>query len=375
MAVFEKPLSELKRYKGLNARPKDFDAYWDSSIKEMHALDPEVELHRNKTLSSRVGECFDLWFTGVGGARVHAKYLRPSNASGKNPAVLRFHGYSQSSGDWNDKLNYVSEGFCVAALDCRGQGGLSEDVGGVKGNTLRGHIIRGLDDADPKKLFFRAVFLDTAELARIVMSFPEVDSSRVGAMGGSQGGGLTLACAALEPRIRRAAPYAPFLCDYQRVWEMDLAKDSYEELRLYLRCFDPRHERVEDIFTKLGYIDCQHLAPRIKAELLMFTGLMDMTCPPSTQFAVYNKVTSKKEMVIYPDYAHESLPDLGDKTFTFMQGLSTALDNQCPPWTPSSRSTPQTIRASSSRTLSAPRSSLMPEATQVVKKKGSGYPP
>ena len=31
----------------------------------------------------------------------------------------------------------------VAAMDCRGQGGLSEDVGGVKGTTVNGHIIRG----------------------------------------------------------------------------------------------------------------------------------------------------------------------------------------------------------------------------------------
>ncbi len=40
------------------------------------------------------------------------------------------------------------------------------------------------------------------------------------------GGALTIACAALEPRIKRAAPVFPFLCDYQRVWEMDQAKDA-----------------------------------------------------------------------------------------------------------------------------------------------------
>ena len=56
------------------------------------------------------------------------------------------------------------------------------------------------------------------------MGLPEVDADRVAATGGSQGGALTLACAALEPRIKRAAPVFPFLCDYQRVWEMDLAR-------------------------------------------------------------------------------------------------------------------------------------------------------
>jgi cephalosporin-C deacetylase len=185
---------------------------------------------------------------------------------------------------------------------------------------MRGQIIRGLDDP-PQKLLFRQIFLDTAQLANIVMQMPEVDSQRVGATGASQGGGLTLACAALEPRIKRAAPVYPFLCDYQRVWEMDLAVDAYEELRIYFRRFDPRHEREQEIFTKLGYIDCQHLAPRIRAEVLMGVGLMDQMCPPSSQFAAYNKITAKKDMAIYPDYAHEWLPDLSDRIFEFMTGL------------------------------------------------------
>jgi alpha-beta hydrolase superfamily lysophospholipase len=40
-----------------------------------------------------------------------------------------------------------AQGYTVAALDCRGQGGLSEDNSDVVGNTHRGHIIRGLADA------------------------------------------------------------------------------------------------------------------------------------------------------------------------------------------------------------------------------------
>ena len=285
----------------------------------MGAIDPMVEL-RPHPLKTRFAECFDLYFTGVGNARIHAKYLRPKVSSEPHPAVLMFHGYSGSSGDWNDKLSYVSQGYSVAALDCRGQGGKSEDPGGHKGNTLRGHIIRGLDDS-PERLLYRSLYLDTAQLARIVMSFEEVDEARVGATGGSQGGGLTLACAALEPRIKKAAPVYPFLCDYQRVWEMDLAAGAYEELKTFFRNFDPHHDREEEIFTRLGYIDNQHLANRIRAEILMSVGLMDTICPPSTQFAAYNKINSKKALVIYPDFGHEGLPGSGDKIFDFLSEL------------------------------------------------------
>ena len=245
----------------------------------------------------------------------------PAEAQTKaGPGLLRFHGYSVSSGDWFDSLAYAANGFTVASMDVRGQGGKSEDPGGVMGNTLRGHIIRGLGDS-AENLFFRNVFLDTAQLARLVMEMPEVDAARVGATGWSQGGALSLVCAALEPRLARVAPVYPFLCDYQRVWEMDLAKSAYEELQTWFRHFDPRHEREVEIFERLGYIDTQHFTDRIRGRTMMITGLMDPTCPPSTQFAAYNKITAPKEMKIYPDFSHEGLPQAHDLIYAFLSEL------------------------------------------------------
>jgi len=319
MGVFDFPVDKLKEYQGTNPCPKDFDEYWERALKEMKAVDPQIELVPSE-FQVPFAECFDLFYTGVKGARIHAKYLRPKNAPEPHPAVIQFHGYSGNAGDWSDKLGYVAAGFTVVAMDCRGQGGLSEDVGGVKGNTLHGHIIRGLESG-PDELLFRHIFLDAAQLAGIVMDMPEVDETRVGAMGGSQGGGLTLACAALEPRIKRLAPVFPFLSDYQRVWEMDLAKNAYQEITDYFRRFDPTHKTREEFFTTLGYIDVQHLAKRIQGEVLMATGLMDQVCPPSTQFAAYNKIQSKKEVVLYPDFGHEGLPGFNDMTMQFMLKL------------------------------------------------------
>jgi cephalosporin-C deacetylase len=317
--TFDLTLEQLKTYRGITPRPADFDAYWDKALVEMHSIDPQVERIPAEFQVPGV-KCDHLYFTGVGGARVHAKFLQPEKTAAPRPAVLMFHGYSGDSNDWSQKLNYVSQGFIVAALDSRGQGGLSEDKGGVVGNTLHGHIIRGLDDAlagRPEKLLFRQNFLDTAQLAKIVMAMPEVDEQQVYATGWSQGGGLTVACAALEPRVKKAAPVYPFLSDYQRVWEMDLAKDAYAELKDYFRHFDPQHARENAIFEQLGYIDIQNLAPRIKGEILWGTGLMDTICPPSSQFAAYNKVVSQKRMAVFPDFGHEELPGLSDQIFQF----------------------------------------------------------
>jgi cephalosporin-C deacetylase len=317
--LFDMPFEQLQQYQGMNPRPDDFDDFWERALVEMRATDPQVEL-KPAAFQTPYAECLHMYFTGVGGARIHAKVVRPREAVEPHPAVVMFHGYSGQSGDWFDKLPYAALGYTVAALDCRGQGGLSEDTGGVGGWTLRGHIVRGLDDV-PEKLLYRQIYLDTAQMTNIVMQMPDVDEKRVGATGGSQGGGLTIACAALEPRIKLAAPAFPFLSDYKRVWHMELAKNAYAELEEWFRRFDPLHEREDEVFTRLGYIDIQHLAPRIEAKVIMAVGFADRICPPSTQFATYNKIRSEKSLRIYPDFAHEALPGNSDAIYEFLSAL------------------------------------------------------
>lgn len=128
-----------------------------------------------------------------------------------------------------------------------------------------------------------------------------------------------MACAALEPRITKVVSQFPFLSDYLRVWQMDLAENAYEELRAFFRQTDPLHEREEEIFNWLGYIDVKNLAPRIKGDVLMAITLMDKICPPSTQFAAYNNIHSSKRHLIYYDHGHEGLPFWADHSYQFFQ--------------------------------------------------------
>ena len=310
-------IGDLLQYQGRNPKPQDFDAFWDQSLADLAALDPQCEWIP-AAFQTAEAECFDLYFTGMGGSRIHAKFARPREAARrKGPAVVFYHGYSGNAGDWIQLLPYVCSGFSIASMDCRGQGGKSQDTIPTTGTTFHGQIIRGLDDT-PDKFVFRNIYLDAVELVRIVGNEPYVDASRIGVTGGSQGGGLTLAAASLAPEINRAASIYPFLSDYKRVWEMDLAQGAYQELKDYFRRHDPRHEREDAIWEKLGYIDIQHLAPRIRGSVKMFTGMMDTTCPPSTQFAAYNKITAPKSYILYPDFGHEALPDAADMILQFM---------------------------------------------------------
>ncbi|MFP4500301.1 MAG: acetylxylan esterase [Candidatus Hydrogenedentota bacterium] len=45
--------------------------------------------------------------------------------------------------------------------------------------------------------------------------------------------------------------------------------------------------------------------------------LMDTTCPPSTQFAAYNKITAPKQALVYPDFSHEATPGWLDRVMQF----------------------------------------------------------
>lgn len=313
-------INDFKKYKGSSPLPTDFDSYWNKALAELDAATLDYTLESAEFSAPGI-RCEYLYFTGVGGARVGCQFLCPEITSAKIPGIVMFHGYSLNSGNWFSKLPYAYAGFAVLALDVRGQMGRSEDNLVVTGNTFRGHIIRGLSGYDPEKLFFRNVFLDTVQTARILMSMDFVDETRIGATGGSQGGALTIACAALEPRIKMNAAIYPFLSDYKKVWEMDLYKNAYEELSYYVRNMDPRHKNIDKMFEMLGYIDVSNLAPRIKGETYMFITLQDEVCPPSTQFAIYNRIKASKSCEIYPNHGHEFLSDSEELIFNYFKKL------------------------------------------------------
>lgn len=319
MPTVDMPLKEMLKYNGSSPCPADIDEYWDTALAEMNGICSEPQFIK-KEFKSKFADFYDLYFEGTKGAKIYAKFGRPKKIDGKVPAVLLFHGLAGSSWQWTDLLELISQGYVVAFMDARGQGGKSEDVGGVKGTTYTTPFTRGLD-GDKHGLLMRDMFLDTARLAKIVMGLDYVDENRVGTHGSSQGAALSLACAALVPKIKKCSAIYPYLSDYKRVWDMDLDKGAYEGLRYYFRCFDPRHERENEIFERLGYIDVQNLVKRIKAEVLMATGLMDTIAPPSTQFAAYNKITSKKDVIIYPDFGHENLEGQKDIYFEFLSDL------------------------------------------------------
>ena len=312
---FDLSYDDLLTYRGTNPRPDDFDEFWDKGLAELATVDPQVVLEPS-AFEAPFARCEDLYFTGTGETRVHARLVRPRETTGPRPAVLMFHGYGGTPPSWVDLLPYAARGYTVAALDVRGQVGLN-DLGGF---TLRHHVVDGLDEG-PEHLVYRHVFLDTKRLADVVLGLDEVDPDRVATTGHSQGGALSLVCAALEPRVALVAAVYPFLSDYRRAYDVSLDEAPYDEINQWFRKRDPQHRREDEVFTRLGYVDIQHLAPRIRARVDFTTAFEDRVCPPSTQFATYNKLPGEKTLRIYPDHGHDDLPGLADELYQVLGTL------------------------------------------------------
>lgn len=304
-------MKDLENYSGSGIKPADFDAFWEDGLREMESLPLDYILDP-VDIPSQVANFYHLTFKGVSGATIHCQLITPKETAGRNfKGLLQFHGYHTDSGDFQDKIGWAAEGFVVLAMDARGQGGLSEDRTQTSGGVMKGLIIRGMEEGK-NNLYFRQVFLDTAHAARILKSMDFVNENRIYAQGASQGGGLTIACAGLVPDLYRIYVSYPFLSDYRKAYSLGAQTSAFEEIPYWFQFRDPLHKREKEIFDTLEYIDIQHFAPRIKAEVCWAVGMQDTIVPPITQMATYNNITTKKNLIVLPEYGHEYLPKVSD---------------------------------------------------------------
>lgn len=303
-------------YLGSTPRPEDFDAFWDERMAEANAATLDWKISASEIPSIETCDYWDLWFAGLHGERLYAKYLRP-RLNTPVPLVLQFHGYPGASRSWLEQSSFAGMGFALLAVDCPGQGGKGQDVGGYEGPTVAGHLVAGLN-GNPRDLYYVRFYQSIRILCRIVRQLEGIDHTRIYINGASQGGGIGIACAALNPDvIRKAAILYPFLSDFQKILELGADEIAYEGLRYYTRWFDPDGSHFQEWMTKLGYIDTIHFAPRVRCKVLFGTGLEDVICPPITQDAVYNHLICPKRRLFFSGFGHEEIQAFDDELLTF----------------------------------------------------------
>ncbi|ARX88143.1 acetyl xylan esterase [Streptomyces alboflavus] len=247
---------------------------------------------------------FDVTYAGFGGHPVKGWLLVPAGATGPLPTVVEFIGYGGGRGLPHQRLLWSAAGYAHFVMDTRGQassgsvGDTPDPVG--SGPAHPGYLTRGIDD--PHDYYYRRVFTDGVRAVEAARSHPLVDSARVAAVGGSQGGGISIAVGALVGDLAAIAPDVPFLCDFPRAVTLS-DRLPYQEIAQYLRTRIGRDERV---FRTLSYFDGVHFAARGRAPALFSAALEDETCPPSTVFAAFNSYAgSERSMEVYSFNDHE----------------------------------------------------------------------
>jgi cephalosporin-C deacetylase len=294
--------SALLEYRSATVPPRDLASFWQRTLTEARDAARPATLERVDTGLALV-ETWDVSFTGFGGDPVRAWYHRPADTTDDLPIVVRFQGYGGGRGLSHQVHPLALTGYAMLEVDTRGQGsgwapGDTPDPAG-SGPAHPGYLTRGV--LDPEQYYYRRVFTDGVRAVDTARALAGVDRDQVVVCGGSQGGGISLAVAALEPSVAGVMADVPFLSDFRRAVQI-CNTNPYLELTTYLSV---HRDRVDQVFATLSYFDVSVLGRLASAPALMSVALMDELCPPSTVYAAYHAYAGPKELRVYPYNNHE----------------------------------------------------------------------
>jgi cephalosporin-C deacetylase-like acetyl esterase len=278
-----------------NTAPR-FKEYWNETLAELKKVKPEFNLIRVDSLCTDNRDGFIAEMKSFGGLTIRGYYFVPKT-TGKHAAVLHLPGYGNG---YQDRSIFLEnrEDVIELALCVRGHG-ISADVFnpgfGVPG-------IWGYKLCSETEIAYRAIYMDCVRAVEFLLSRPEVDTFRIGVMGGSQGGGLTLATAGLcNDKIKACSFFDPGPCDPRdHLKTRTMCKREFQNfLKFYYNeC------TLEEALNVWDLIDTKGFAEWIKCPTFFVTSLFDDDIPPHLGFSAYNKVSAPKSFKIYPELGH-----------------------------------------------------------------------
>ncbi len=298
--VYYRPTPRPQDWQSSVRRPADFDAFWAETLAaaEKYPLSPRLDAVPIR--STPDVEVFEAHYRSYAGLEIAGWYCRPRHRQGKLPGMLFVPGY-------------VSEPKLPADLAIMGYAAFSAAPRGkLRSNSVFNPGYPGLltHSIHSRDMYgYRGFYVDAVRAFDFLAGLPEVDASRVGVQGSSQGGALTLLVASLRAaKVAAASAGAPYLCSM-----LDAASLTrtypYEEINDYLRLYP---ERMEQVKATLDYYDIHNFADKIRCPIVVNIGLRDDVCPPETGYAVFNAIGAKdKRLYTYEDCAHDAGTGIG----------------------------------------------------------------
>lgn len=296
---------EPERIKPSTPNPDDFLDYWKGEIAKADRECPlDVQMTKMEKFSNAKHTAYKISFAAPGG-RVYG-FLNIPSKGGKHPALVNVPGAGpgHSAPSVNDNLVLLQ--MNVHPYDpC------------IEGKTIResydelrkagGYMYQG--ERTREGTFFYRPIIGIARAVEWLANRPEVDASRIGYSGGSQGGAFGFILAGLTGRFAAVALNIPAMCDHFGM-QLDRAA-GWPQYRNKFRVRDENGKLVFDKVTDawLPYYDAVNFARHIHCPIRITLGFIDTTCSPSSVYAAYNSIPAVDKAITYEtDMGHAQRP-------------------------------------------------------------------
>ena len=279
-------------------RPHDIDAFWDDVLAQTAAIPLDAQAVFDPLRSTPQVDVYDVRYTSLDDVRIAGWYARPANHAGPSPAklpgLLIVPGYTMEP--IIPKV-WAAKGYAAFSVSPRGK--LRSN--GQFNPGYPGLLTHGI--VDRNTYAYRGFYMDACRGVDFLLSRDEVDPTRLGVTGHSQGGGLAIVVPALRPEVTVATSGAPYLCGFMDAIELTDGYPYYE-IADYLRLHPESRQQVTET---LAYFDGISLAPRVTCPIIVNIGLQDSTCPPETGYALFRAIGSEdKRLYDYDGYGHDA---------------------------------------------------------------------
>ncbi|RWZ64424.1 hypothetical protein ELQ92_06555 [Labedella populi] len=291
-------------------RPDDLDAFWNEALAYLEHTAPAAAFVLDETMSGDGVDVFAVTYSSAGGVRVGAWYTLPEGAApdADLPGILLIPGYIS---DPTVAKSWSLRGYAVLSVAPRGKVRARDQID----PGYPGLLVDGANDA--RSATYLGFYLDVVRGLDLLADRDEVDRTRIGVHGSSQGGGLAVATAALRPDLVRCiSAGAPYLCGIMSSVRLTLTY-PYQEIREYLHIHPEQRTALE---TAYSYLDVLNISERVACPAQVYIGLGDDVCPPETGFALVERLPHVEQFLTYQGCAHGAgLPWVNEEIDAFLE--------------------------------------------------------
>jgi len=283
--------------------PADFDKYWKAQLKKQAAVPVNAVLTPADCKIKGVkvwdvqAQCLECNFSG---------YLAiPENASPKSlPAMVLCHGAGVASSRLSVAAKWAKEGIVVLDFNVHGlpNGEPQSYYANLRSTELKDYYLKDTQSVD--SLFFRKMILRLMRAFDIVTDREEWDGKHLIAFGRSQGGAQALIAGGLDPRIKLVCAEIPALCDVTGYVAHRAA--GWPKWPTIDKNGNITDEHTIEVSR---YVDAINFVRNTKAEVYMTVGYIDVSCPATGVFAVYNEIKTPKHMYHHTRLGHRQTPE------------------------------------------------------------------